>query len=152
MTYRKLSWWRWRLVQLSLGTVHLYISMICIYLSQPALMREYYYVVTFTSVSLYGMDSLGFEPWWVWDFLQPSRMAPRPTQPPVLWVPGVFLMVKQLMHGINHPLHLAPRLEKEYCYNSILSLGFHGLLQAEYDFLIFYDSCYVWNKFMLIAV
>jgi hypothetical protein len=46
-----------------------------------------------------------------------------------------FPVLKQLMHGINHPLHLAMGIEKEYCYNSILSLGLHGLLQAESDFL-----------------
>lgn len=46
----------------------------------------------------------------------------------------LFPVVKQLMQGTDHPLRLAPRLEKEYCCNSILSLGLHGLLQAESDF------------------
>jgi hypothetical protein len=36
------------------------------------------------------LDGPGFKPWSGRDFLNPSRLAPRPTQPPVQWVPGLF--------------------------------------------------------------
>jgi hypothetical protein len=38
----------------------------------------------------YGLDSPGIESQLGRDFLQPSRPALGPTQPPIQWVPGLF--------------------------------------------------------------
>jgi len=35
--------------------------------------------------------------------------------------------VKQVGHGIDHPLHLVPRLKKEWICTSTSTLGLHGL-------------------------
>jgi hypothetical protein len=42
------------------------------------------------TATYYRLDSLGFKPQWVQAFMDPSRPAPRPTQPPVQWVPGLL--------------------------------------------------------------
>jgi hypothetical protein len=36
----------------------------------------------------YGLDGLGIESWWRWNFPHLSRLALGTTQPPVQWVPG----------------------------------------------------------------
>jgi hypothetical protein len=55
----------------------------------------------------------------------------RPWGPPSLlyvqWVPGPSPGVKRPGRGVNHPPHLAPRLNKEYSYTSTPSLGLRGL-------------------------
>jgi hypothetical protein len=37
----------------------------------------------------YGLDGMRIESWWGWGFLQRSRLALGPTQPPVQWVLGL---------------------------------------------------------------
>jgi hypothetical protein len=38
----------------------------------------------------YGLDCQGIETLWGRDFLNPSRPAMEPTQPPIQWVPVLF--------------------------------------------------------------
>lgn len=51
-----------------------------------------------------GMDDLGFEPLGGGgDFKRLSRPAPRPSQPPVRLIFGLFPGEKQLGSGVDHP-------------------------------------------------
>jgi len=62
----------------------------------------------------YGLDGPGMESWWGRDFPHLSRLAPGSTQPPIQWVPGLFLSDKAT--GARHcppTPHLAPNLKKE---------------------------------------
>jgi len=61
----------------------------------------------------YGLDGLGIESRWGRDFPHPSRPVLRPTQPPTHCVPGLSRGVKRPGHGVDHPPHQAPRLNKE---------------------------------------
>jgi hypothetical protein len=42
-----------------------------------------------------------------------------------------FPGMKQPRRGADHPLHLAPRLKKEYSYTTTFSLGHHVLFYGE---------------------
>ena len=56
---------------------------------------------------------------------------------------GQFPRVKRPGGGVNHPLHLAPRLKKEYSYTYTPPLGFHGWLRGE-----FYLLLRLWNDLL----
>ena len=47
------------------------------------------------------------------DFSHPSREAPSPTQPPVQWVPSVFIGAKADRTELTSCCSLAWRLERE---------------------------------------
>ena len=66
----------------------------------------------------YGLDGPGIESRLGRGFPLPSRPALGPTQPSVLWVPGLFVGEKQPGRGVDHPPHPAPMLNKEYSNTS----------------------------------
>jgi hypothetical protein len=45
---------------------------------------------------------------------------------------GFFTGVKRPGRGVDHPLHLPPRLKKEYCYVSVPPLGLRELLKVDF--------------------
>jgi len=51
----------------------------------------------------YELDGTGIEPRCGRDFPHPSRTALGSTQPPIQWVPGLSLGVKQPGRGVDHP-------------------------------------------------
>ena len=52
---------------------------------------------------------------------------------------GSLPRVNRPGRGVDHPLHLAPRLKKEYSYTSTHSLGLRDLFQGElYLYLLLY--------------
>jgi hypothetical protein len=61
----------------------------------------------------YGLEGPGIDSRWRQDFPQPFRPALGPTQPPTQSALVSFPGVKCPGRGVDHPLHLAPRLKKE---------------------------------------
>jgi hypothetical protein len=61
----------------------------------------------------YGLDGPGIESRCGGDIPHSSRPAMGLIEPPVHWVPGLFLGRKRPRRGVDHQPHLAPRLKKE---------------------------------------
>jgi hypothetical protein len=61
----------------------------------------------------YGLKVPGIESRWGRDFTYPSGPGLGPNQPSIQWVPGLFPGIKRPERGVDHPLHLMPRLKKE---------------------------------------
>jgi len=69
------------------------------------------YVINCPSTYCVGV---GIESLWWRDFPYPSTPALGSTQPPVVWVEGLFRRaVERPGRDFDHPSHLAPKLEKE---------------------------------------
>jgi len=47
-----------------------------------------------------------------------------------------FPGVKRPGRGVEYALHLAPKLKKDYSYESASPLGLHGLFQGEFDYCL----------------
>ena len=62
------------------------------------------------SATRYGLDGPGFETPWRRNLAHPSRPALGPIQRPVQRFPGLFTGVNRPGRGVDHPHHLAPRL------------------------------------------
>jgi len=86
----------------------------------------------FCSCVTHNSEGPGIESWWGRHFPQPSTPDLGPYQPQVQLVPGVpFSGGKAAGVWRWQPLHLAPRLKKEYSYVSIRPLDLYGLLEGE---------------------
>ena len=73
----------------------------------------------------YGMDGPEFESWWGRGF---HTCPDRPLGPASYTMgTGSFPGVKRPGRGVDHPSHLAPRLEKELSYTSTPPLGLCNL-------------------------
>ena len=55
----------------------------------------------------YELHGPGLEHRWRRDFPEPSRPAPKPTELPVQWAPGLFPGVKRAGCCVDQPPHLA---------------------------------------------
>ena len=51
----------------------------------------------------YRLDGPGIKSWWGRGIPRLSKLALGPIQPPVQWVLGLFLTVKQQGRGVGHP-------------------------------------------------
>ena len=79
------------------------------------------YLVHDSSVGIatgYGLDGLGIESRWGARFSAPVQTGPAVHPASYIMGTGSFPGVKRLRRGVGHPLHLAPRLKKEYSYTS----------------------------------
>jgi len=80
------------------------------------------------TVTRHGLGDLGIESWWVWDFLHPSKLVLRATQPPVQRVLGLFIWVVQVA-GAWHwlPTSSSAKVKVRVSYTSTPLLDLHGL-------------------------
>ena len=81
----------------------------------------------------YGLEGAGIESRWRRDFPRLSRLALRPTQSPVQWVPDQFPGggVQRSGRGVDHPTLNTTVVKEENSYTSTPSLGLHGLFWSE---------------------
>jgi hypothetical protein len=103
---------------------------------------------SFGIATRYGLDCLEIETWWDWDFPHTSRLALRPTLPPVKWVPGLFPKGKaaaecpwpqssaevkkiELYPAPPPSLHGLSRMNVLWCWN----------IQSKYKNLRFHNCC-----------
>jgi len=57
------------------------------------------------------LDGPGIEFLWMQDFMHPSGLPLGSTRPPIEWLLGLFLGIKQHGCGSNHPLPLRTEVE-----------------------------------------
>jgi hypothetical protein len=84
--------------------------------------------ISVDTATRYGLDCPGIESRCGRDF--PTRPA-QPWTPPNLLYGGYWVSfpgVKRSERGVDHPLHLEPRLKKECCYTFNPPLGLRGRL------------------------
>jgi hypothetical protein len=67
-------------------------------------------------------------------FSKPVQTGPEANPASYTTGTGYFPGVKRLGRGVYHPLHLSPRLKKEYSYTSTPPLGLRGLFWGELYF------------------
>ena len=75
----------------------------------------------------YGLDGLVFESRWWRDFLQSSRQAQGPNNPPARWVPCLIPGVKWLGRGVDNPLPSSAEVKESVQQYFYFPPGLHGL-------------------------
>jgi hypothetical protein len=102
----------------------------------------------------YGLNGSGIKHRWRWDFCAPVRTGPGTH--PDFYTTGTVLFPgeKRPRRDVNHPCHLAARLNKEYNYTSTSSLACSRLppcLFKEWSFKhrdkLTYFYVHIWSLF-----
>ena len=75
----------------------------------------------------YELDGPGIESWWGARFSAPAQTCHGAHLASYSMGTGSFPGVKRPGRGVNHSLHLAPRLKQEWSYTSTPSEGLRGL-------------------------
>ena len=89
----------------------------------------------------YGLGCLGIESRLGARFSTPVQTDPGTHSAPYRMVTGSFRGIKRPRRGVNHPLHLALRLTKEYSYTWILCV-FNAGYRATFTFTcVQYRNC-----------
>lgn len=90
-----------------------------------------YIIVGRVIATCYGQSGLGIE------FLRgrvspyPPRRPPMPKKSPARWILRLFHDLNSARDGLDHPVHLAPKLNKERSCNFTPLLSLSGLLWGE---------------------
>jgi hypothetical protein len=92
----------WKVYNIKLWSRFVYVQYSLFYMGQDG---------TVGTATYHGLDGPGIEFWWGPEFMHPPGLVLGSTQPPVEWILGLFLGVKQHRFGNNHPPPLRTKVK-----------------------------------------